>query len=76
LKCRICDREAVSKYCEFHEEAYKSIVEKYGSWKQALEISWKEYLREIAKNPYTGKWAKEVAEHLISESGDQPCPEK
>jgi hypothetical protein len=30
-----------------------------------LGISWKEYLSEIAKNPLTGEWAKEVAEHLV-----------
>jgi len=76
LKCKVCDREAVSEYCEFHEEAYKSIVKKYDSWKQALEISWKDYLREIAKNPYTGKWAKEVAEYLISKGEKQPCLEE
>jgi hypothetical protein len=32
-----------------------------------LEVSWKEYLSEIVKNPLTGEWAKEVAECLISE---------
>lgn len=31
---------------------------------KALKSSWKEYLREIAKNPLTGKWAREVAEQL------------
>jgi len=30
-----------------------------------MEISWKEYLSEIAKNPLTGEWAREVAEQLI-----------
>jgi len=51
-------------------KAYESIVEKYGSWKRAMEISWKEYLSEIVKNPLTGEWAKEVAEHLIK-SGEK-----
>jgi hypothetical protein len=30
-----------------------------------MEISWKEYLSEIAKNPLTGEWAREVAQYLI-----------
>jgi len=46
-------------------KAYESISKKYELWKKALEISWKEYLSEIVKNPLTGEWAKEVAEYLI-----------
>jgi hypothetical protein len=65
LTCRICNRKAVEKYCELHEKAYRSIVQKYENWKRAMDISWKEYLNEIAKNPYTGSWAKEVAEQLM-----------
>ncbi len=51
-------------------KAYESIMKKYDQWKKALEISWKEYLSEIAKNPLTGEWAKEVAEYL-SKSGER-----
>jgi hypothetical protein len=70
MKCRICNREAVEKYCELHERAYRSIVQKYDDWKRAIDISWKEYLNEILKNPYTGSWAKEVAERLMKD-GDR-----
>jgi hypothetical protein len=71
LKCIICSRDATHKgYCELHRKAYESVVKKYSLWKRALQISWKEYLREIAKNPLTGEWAKEVAEHLIK-SGER-----
>ncbi|MBE0512043.1 hypothetical protein IBX38_03225 [Candidatus Bathyarchaeota archaeon] len=70
MKCRICNREAVEKYCELHEKAYRSIVQKYDDWKRAIDISWKEYLNEILKNPYTGSWAKEVAERLMKD-GDR-----
>jgi len=67
LKCKICDRDASqSGYCELHAKAYENIVKKFDLWRKALEISWKEYLSEIAKNPLTGEWAKEVAEHLIN----------
>jgi hypothetical protein len=44
-------------------------VKKYDVWKKALDISWKEYLSEIVKNPFTGEWAKEVAEYL-NKSGE------
>jgi len=71
LKCKICPREAVEKgYCELHLKAYEIVVKKYGLWNKALEISWKEYLRQIAMNPLTGEWAKEVTEYLIK-SGEQ-----
>lgn len=71
MKCAICSREAIeNNYCELHLKAYESIVKKYEHWKKALEISWKEYLSEIAKNPLTGEWAKEVAEYL-SKSGEK-----
>ncbi len=70
MKCRICSKEAVEKYCELHEKTYRSIVQKYDDWRKAMEISWKEYLNAILKNPYTGSWAKEVAEGLMKE-GDK-----
>lgn len=65
LKCRVCYRETLERYCELHEKAYRNIVENFEDWRRAIEISWKEYLNEVAKNPYTGSWAKEVAEELI-----------
>ncbi|NWG11663.1 hypothetical protein HXY33_07990 [Candidatus Bathyarchaeota archaeon] len=46
-------------------KAYESVDGKYKIWNKALEISWKEYLSEIVKNPFTGEWAKEVAEYLV-----------
>jgi hypothetical protein len=52
-------------------KAYENIIKKYELWKNALEVSWKEYLSEIVKNPLTGEWAKEVAEYLIK-SGEKP----
>lgn len=67
MKCKVCDKEAVGNYCEAHEIAYKNLVENYDVWKRALSVSWKEYLREVAKNEYTGSWAKEVAEKLAED---------
>ena len=66
MKCKTCLREATeSNYCELHARAYENIIRKYDLWKKALGIGWKEYLSEIAENPLTGEWAKEVAQHLI-----------
>jgi len=66
LKCKICSKEARENgYCELHTGAYESVMRRYSCWEKALEISWKEYLREVAKNPLTGEWAQEVAEHLM-----------
>jgi hypothetical protein len=52
-------------------KAYENIVKKHELWKRALGISWKEYLSEIVKNPLTGEWAREVAEHLIKNGEKQ-----
>lgn len=66
MKCAVCNREAFeNNYCRLHMRAYESVVKTYEEWTKALEISWEEYLREITKNPLTGEWTKEVAEHLI-----------
>jgi len=65
MNCEICGRRAKSKFCERHEEAYNSLLRIYEKWRKAMDISWKDYLREIKGNPYAGKWVKEVAEHLL-----------
>jgi hypothetical protein len=65
VKCMVCDREAIEKYCEFHEKAYRNIVQKFEEWKRATGASWKQYLKELVENSYTGCWAKEVAESLL-----------
>ena len=76
-KCAICRREAYErKYCEIHARAYRCIHEKYDVWKDALSVSWEEYLSEIIKNPYTGSWAKEVAEHLLKKAEGELPDEK
>jgi len=72
MKCKICSSQEAGEngYCKLHLKAYEKIVEKYGKWQKALDISWKEYLSKIAKNELTGEWSKEVAEYLI-ESGEK-----
>ncbi len=71
MKCKVCSREAQtqpqSKYCELHQKAYENILSKFEAWKKASNIQWKDYLNEAAKNPLTGTWAKEVAEHILLE---------
>jgi len=65
LKCLVCGREAEEKYCVLHDKAYLKIVQKFDDWKRATGVSWKEYLKAVVENSYTGTWAKEVAEHLL-----------
>ena len=65
MKCKVCDREAENEYCELHVKAYRNIVKEYDVWKKASGVSWKQYLNELVNNPYTGVWAREVAEHLM-----------
>ena len=71
MKCKACSREAGERdFCPSHLKAYQNIMRKYGFWRKALNITWKEYLSGIEKNPLTGEWAKEVAEYLIK-SGEK-----
>jgi hypothetical protein len=67
LKCKVCNREAQNKYCELHEKTYANIMREFGTWKNAADMSWEQYLNEIVKNEFTGIWAKEVAEQLLKE---------
>jgi hypothetical protein len=53
-------------YCVLHEKAYRNLMEQFELWEKALGISWKDYLKEIVKNPFTGTKVKEVAETLLS----------
>jgi len=71
MSCKICGRRAKSEFCKRHEEAYKSILEVYREWREAMSISWREYLEEIVKNPYSGRWVKDVASYLLAESEDE-----
>jgi len=65
-KCKICGKEAPYKsFCVLHEKAYQNVVEKFEEWKKALDLSWKDYLKEIIKNPLAGTKAKEVAATLL-----------
>ena len=70
MRCAICHRESGEfNYCKFHLKAHENIMTGYEQWKAALNISWKEYLSEIVKNPLAGEWVKEVAQYLMLDRG-------
>jgi len=67
MHCRACTRKAIQNgFCPVHLKAYNNILEKYAVWRKGLNISWEEYLREIAKHSLTGEWAKEAAKSLTN----------
>lgn len=67
MNCKLCNRETSEKeFCSFHEYALEKINKTYEFWKEALDITWKEYLSEIEKNALTGDWAKEVVDFIKS----------
>jgi len=43
-----------------------NLVKGFEVWKHALGINWRDYLKTIAVNPYTGKWAVEVCKDLLA----------
>ncbi|RLI29394.1 hypothetical protein DRO53_01065 [Candidatus Bathyarchaeota archaeon] len=69
MRCPICGREVIpgGNFCDRHTVAYRKLLEGFKSWKKALRIGWKEYLRAVKENPHTGVWVKEVAAHLAEE---------
>lgn len=70
MKCKICERESVKEdFCEFHYRAKENLVNRFDQWRKALNISWKEYLSQVAENSSAGNWVKEVAKYLI-ENGE------
>ena len=68
-ECRICGRrrEEASEYCSYHSKADANLRDAFERWRQALEMDWPTFLREVAENPATGDWVKEAAEYLIRE---------
>jgi hypothetical protein len=67
MKCTICNRRALDKHCILHKQASRNVVQNFEDWKRVADISWKEYLKAVVENAYTGSWAKEVALSLLSE---------
>ena len=67
MQCPLCNRptEENEALCAYHQRAYLNLKEKYDEWKTALGIRWTEYLREVADNPNTGEWVREVAQYLL-----------
>ena len=70
MVCKLCEREVSRRgLCEFHLKAFCNLEGSFEDWKKAFNISWKEYLSQIAMNSSTGNWVKEVANYLI-ENGE------
>ncbi len=66
MTCVICGRKTDDRYCHLHQRAYVALVKGFEAWKRALGISWRDYLKKVAMNPYTGKWAVEVCTDLLT----------
>ncbi|RLG77521.1 MAG: DNA topoisomerase I [Thermoprotei archaeon] len=75
-KCLICGEVCAYNpvagsnicFCEFHGTAYKHIVEKYREWREALGVSFTEYLKELLRIKLTGRFVKEVANAIVNRS--------
>ena len=66
LNCPVGNREAGEEtYCKSHAVVYRIILKKHDRLKKAKDISWKEYLSDVAHNELTGEWAKEMAQYLL-----------
>jgi hypothetical protein len=70
MKCVVCNRDTKEQYCKFHELARNNVIHKFAYWQRVTGLSWKEYLKAVVENSYTGAWAKEIAEHLLNNKDD------
>ena len=65
MRCAICGREAVTDLCRYHAEAKEMVRMAYPLWVKAYgDVDWEDFLDNVKRNPQTGQWAKEIAEHL------------
>lgn len=66
MNCIVCGRDTNEQYCKFHKRARINVLHKFAYWQRRTGLSWKEYLKAVVENSYTGAWAKEIAEHLLN----------
>ncbi len=68
--CTICGREALKGdgFCRYHQEALDNIHSSYENWRKASGVSWREYIVVLCEIDETGRWVREVAEQIKSQS--------
>ena len=65
MKCKLCEKQAVTDLCSHHQSARENLEAAYPRWAKAYGgIGWEEFLDNVKRNVQTGRWAKEVAELL------------
>ena len=69
MRCVICGRQTDERYCHLHDRARKNLVQGYEVWKHALDIDWLDYLKRVAGNQSTGKWAVDVCQDILTQRG-------
>jgi hypothetical protein len=69
VKCRLCEREAITDLCRHHQSAKGNLEAAYPRWVRAYGgMGWKAYLDNVKRNVQTGRWAKEIAVLLEREA--------
>ncbi len=69
-KCVVCGFFSEGRLCFRHRLAAKSLLEAYSFWRDALGVSFRDYLQQILRRSETGRWAKELAEYVLK-TGDE-----
>ncbi|MHA1798462.1 MAG: hypothetical protein ACTSVY_08425 [Candidatus Helarchaeota archaeon] len=67
-ECKICFRTSIKDgYCKYHLEAFSNLKKTYDDWKKAYndKLEFKDYLKKLVMNKYTGEWVREVAIELM-----------
>jgi hypothetical protein len=68
-RCEICPRPRVdgSQLCRYHQLAYNRLRKAFESWREALNVDWRDFLEEVLKLPQLGEWAREVALNMLKQ---------
>jgi len=61
MKCKLCERVAISDLYKYHSETRQKVEESYRLWVKAHgKIEWMEFLDKVKRNKQTGQWAKGI----------------
>ncbi len=68
-ECALCERstDLDSEFCDIHTSARLNLDQAYAAWNVGLggKITFKDFLERIMHLNDTGKFAREVAQHLL-----------
>jgi hypothetical protein len=54
-------------FCENHQIAHSKLKHGFESWKEAIALSWEDYLLQVYEIDGLGKWVQEIIDYIMSQ---------